>query len=170
DIVEAQKMMTRLNLDPDAEFQSLSAGMKRRVLFAGAMACNPDLLLLDEPTNHLDIKAIDQLEDLLVRYKKTLLFVTHDRMFLKKIATRIVELDRGELFNWACDYETYLKRREEMLETEEKQHARFDKKLAQEEQWLRKGIKARRTRNEGRVRALTKMREERRQRREHAGT
>ena len=136
--------------------------MKRRVLLARALVDEPDILLLDEPTNHLDIEAIRWLEDFLLRYGGTLIFVTHDRMFLGRLATRIVELDRGHLYDWACDYPTFLKRKEELLAAEARQAALFDKKLAQEEVWIRKGIEARRTRNEGRVRALKAMREARR--------
>ena len=129
-----------------------------------------DILLLDEPTNHLDIDAIAWLETFLLREARTLLFVTHDRMFLRKLATRIVELDRGRLRDWACDYDTYLERREADLTAESAQRARFDKRLAEEETWIRRGVKARTTRNEGRVRALERMREERRARRETMGT
>jgi ATP-binding cassette subfamily F protein uup len=125
--------------------------LKRRVYLARGLVGNPDLLLLDEPTNHLDIPSIDWLEDFLKRWGGTLLFVTHDRVFLQRLATRIVELDRGKLFDWNCDYPTFVKRKEEMLASEQSQNAIFDKKLAQEEQWIRKGIEARRTRNEGRV-------------------
>ncbi|MBT8046534.1 MAG: ATP-binding cassette domain-containing protein [Pontiella sp.] len=137
---------------------------------AQALVCEPDILVLDEPTNHLDIESIQWLENFLGRYRGTLLFVTHDRTFLRKLATRIVELDRGNLHSWACDYDTYLQRKEALLDGEAGQWAQFDKKLAQEEIWIRKGIKARRTRNEGRVRALEKMRSERGQRRERTGT
>ena len=140
--------------------------MKRRVLLARALVAEPDLLLLDEPTNHLDIDAIDWLEDFLARWKATLIFVTHDRMFLRKLATRILEIDRGRLFDWSCDYDTFLGRKEAALAAEEKQNALFDKKLAEEEVWIRTGIKARRTRNEGRVRALEKLRRVRSERRE----
>ena len=125
--------------------------MKRRVLLAKALVGSPDILLLDEPTNHLDIDAIGWLEEFLLRYARTLLFVTHDRAFLRRLATRILELDRGRLTSWSCDYETYLQRKEAALEAEARQQAEFDKKLAKEEVWIRTGIKARRTRNEGRV-------------------
>jgi ATP-binding cassette subfamily F protein uup len=144
--------------------------MQRRVLIARALARESDILLLDEPTNHLDIDAIAWLETFLLREARTLLFVTHDRMFLRKLATRIVELDRGRLRDWACDYDTYLERREADLAAESAQRARFDKRLAEEETWIRRGVKARTTRNEGRVRALERMREERRARREQVGT
>ena len=159
-----------MGLDPLARFEALSSGMKRRVLLARALVDEPDILLLDEPTNHLDIEAIRWLEDFLLRFGVTLIFVTHDRMFLGRLATRIVELDRGHLYDWACDYPTFLKRKEELLAAEARQAALFDKKLAQEEVWIRKGIEARRTRNEGRVRALKAMREARARRRERQGS
>ncbi|HBA54612.1 MAG TPA: ABC transporter ATP-binding protein, partial [Syntrophorhabdus aromaticivorans] len=142
---------------------------KRRVFLARALVSEPDLLLLDEPTNHLDIGTIVRLEDFLLRYEKTIMFVTHDRAFLQRLATRIVEIDRGRLVSFSCDYKTYLDRRQALLDAEEKQWHDFDRKLAKEEIWIRQGIKARRTRNEGRVRALLKMREERARRREQAG-
>ena len=143
-----------MKLDADAPFASLSSGMKRRVLLAKSLVLEPDVLLLDEPTNHLDIDSIRWLEDYLLRYGGTLVFVTHDRTFLSRLATRIVEVDRGRLFDWSCDYPTFLERKEAALSAEEGQNALFDKRLAQEEVWIRKGIQARRTRNEGRVRAL----------------
>ncbi|HSL45166.1 MAG TPA: ATP-binding cassette domain-containing protein [Anaerolineales bacterium] len=164
-----EKVLSRMELDPEVRFEALSAGMKRRVYLARGLARNPDLLLLDEPTNHLDITSIDWLENFLKRWGGTLLFVTHDRVFLQRLATRIVELDRGKLFDWNCDYSTFVKRKEEMLSAEQAQNANFDKKLAQEEQWIRKGIEARRTRNEGRVRALKRLREIRSERREQSG-
>ena len=163
-------VISRMGLDPAARFEELSSGMKRRVLLARALVGEPDILLLDEPTNHLDIDAIRWVEDFLLRYGGTLIFVTHDRAFLGRLATRIVELDRGRLFDWPCDYPTFLKRKEEVLAAEERQNTLFDKKLAQEEVWIRKGIQARRTRNEGRVRALKALREARAQRRERQGT
>ena len=166
----AEKAISRLGLSPGADFGSLSGGMQRRALIARALALESDLLLLDEPTNHLDIDGIAWLENFLLREARTLLFVTHDRMFLRKLATRIVELDRGRLRDWACDYETYLDRREADLAAESAQRARFDKRLAEEETWIRRGVKARGTRNEGRVRALERLREERRVRRERVGT
>jgi ATP-binding cassette subfamily F protein uup len=166
---QVEKILSRMELMPEARFELLSAGMKRRIYLARGLARNPDLLLLDEPTNHLDINSIDWLEDFLKRWGGTLLFVTHDRVFLERLATRIVELDRGKLFDWDCDYPTFVKRKEEMLSAEQSQNAIFDKKLAQEEQWIRKGIEARRTRNEGRVRALKRLREMRRERRELSG-
>jgi ATP-binding cassette subfamily F protein uup len=168
--VAAEKSISRLGLTPGADFGTLSGGMQRRVLIARALARDADILLLDEPTNHLDIDGIAWLETFLLREGRTLLFVTHDRMFLRKLATRIVELDRGKLRDWACDYDTYLERREADLAAESTQRARFDKRLAEEETWIRRGVKARTTRNEGRVRALEKMREERRERREQVGT
>jgi ABC transport system ATP-binding/permease protein len=163
-------ILSRAGLDGSAAFEGLSSGMKRRVLLARTLVAQPDILLLDEPTNHLDIDAIGWLEDFLLRSAVTLIFVTHDRAFLGRLATRIVELDRGRLFDWPCDYATFLKRRDEMLAAEERQNALFDKKLAQEEVWIRKGIQARRTRNEGRVRALKALREERQARRDKQGT
>ena len=163
-------LLSRMGLDGNARFEALSSGMKRRVLLARALVGDPDVLLLDEPTNHLDIEAIRWLEDYLVREGPTLVFVTHDRALLGRLATRIVELDRGKLYDWACDYATFLKRREELLAGEERQRALFDKRLAQEEVWIRKGVEARRTRNEGRVRALKAMREQRQLRRERQGT
>jgi ATP-binding cassette subfamily F protein uup len=167
--LQVQQVLSRMQLDPAASFEVLSAGLKRRVILARGLARNPDLLLLDEPTNHLDIDAIDWLEDFLKRWGGTLLFVTHDRVFLQHLTTRIVELDRGQLFDWNCDYPTFLQRQEARLKAEEAQNATFDKKLAQEEQWIRQGIEARRTRNEGRARALKRLREIRRERREQAG-
>ncbi|MEZ6118785.1 MAG: ATP-binding cassette domain-containing protein [Pirellulaceae bacterium] len=166
----AEQILSRMQLDKDARFETLSSGMKRRVLLAQSLAAKPDVLLLDEPTNHLDIDAITWLEDFLLNWPATLIFVTHDRTFLRRLANRILEIDRGHLFDWSCDYETFLKRKEDALAAEEKQNALFDKKLAQEEVWIRTGIKARRTRNEGRVRALKKMRDERRERREKVGS
>ena len=147
----------------------LSAGMKRRALLARALVRNPEILLLDEPTNHLDVQAIGWLEDYLLRYRGTILFVTHDRALLRKLATRIVELDRGRLSSWACGYETYLQRKETALEAEARQQSEFDKKLAREEVWIRTGIQARRTRNEGRVCALEELRSVRAARRDQPG-
>jgi ATP-binding cassette subfamily F protein uup len=164
-----EAVISRLSLNPDMQFSALSGGMKRRVLLAQALVTEPDILLLDEPTNHLDIASITWLEEFLKSYSGTLLFITHDRTFLQALATRIVQLDRGQLTSFPGDYESYLKRREELLAEEEQQNALFDKKLAQEEIWIRQGIKARRTRNEGRVRALQQLRRERSQRREKQG-
>ena len=165
-----EEIMQEMKLPAAQQFAELSGGMKRRVLLAKALAGQPDLLLLDEPTNHLDLDSIQWLETFLMERRCTLFFVTHDRAFLRKLATRIVELDRGQLTSWSCDYDTYLERKSAALEAEEKQRALFDKKLAQEEAWLRQGVKARRTRNEGRVRALESLRAERKQRRERMGT
>ena len=165
-----EKIISRMELDADVKFEDMSAGMKRRVLLAKSLVLEPDLLLLDEPTNHLDIVAINWLEEFLLKFKSTLLFVTHDRMFLKRLATRIIELDRGNLSDWSCDYETFRNRKQAVLDAEEKQWELFDKKLASEEIWIRQGIKARRTRNEGRVEALKKMRELRKARRERTGS
>ncbi len=168
--LQVENTLSRMSLSPEARFESLSAGLKRRALLARGLARDPDLLLLDEPTNHLDIEAIGWMEELLLRMSGTLVFVTHDRMFLQKLATRIVEVDRGSLVDWACDYTTFLKRREAALKVEAEHWVQFDKKLDREEAWIRQGIKARRTRNEGRVRALEALREERRRRRERVGT
>ena len=168
-IDEIGKIMSKMEISGDWDYDSLSGGQKRRVILAGALVCSPDVILLDEPTNHLDIETIAWLEDFLLRLSTTLVFVTHDRMLLRRLATRIIELDRGKLYDWNCDYDTFLKRKADVLAAEEKDWERFDKKLAQEEVWIRRGIEARRTRNEGRVRALKKMREERKQRRERIG-
>lgn len=162
--------LSLLDIDRNLIYKDLSAGMKRRTLLGRAIVNEPDILLLDEPTNHLDIEFIMWLEEFLVRYNGTVFFVTHDRTFMQKIANRIIELDRGKIFDWKCDYTTFLSRKEAWLESEEVQNSLFDKKLGKEEVWIRKGIKARRTRNEGRVRALKKMREERAMRREVIGS
>jgi ATP-binding cassette subfamily F protein uup len=167
---KVETVLNRTSLDENSEFNLLSAGLKRRVLLARALVSDPDILLLDEPTNHLDIASILWLEEFLQNYDKTILFVTHDRTFLQKISTRIVEIDRGKLFSFSCNYATYLERRQAMQEAEESQWQAFDKKLAKEEVWVRQGIKARRTRNEGRVRALIQMRRERAERREREGS
>ena len=164
-----ENVLTRLGLDGEADFAALSGGMKRRVLLAQALASAPDILLLDEPTNHLDIASIQWLEDALRNLAPALVFVTHDRRFLRALATRIVEIDRGHVSSWPGDYDNYLRRREERLHAEAQANAHFDRKLAEEEVWIRQGIKARRTRNEGRVRALQAMRRERAQRRELQG-
>jgi ATP-binding cassette subfamily F protein uup len=167
---EVERVLNRLALDADAEFASLSGGTKRRVLLAQALVAKPDILLLDEPTNHLDIDTIIWLEEFLMKSSSSILFVTHDRAFARKVANRVAELDRGRLYSFDCGYDQFVERREALLEAEITRQALFDKKLAQEEAWIRQGIKARRTRNEGRVRALKGLREERRQRRERIGT
>ena len=164
-----EQALSELALEPLARVETLSAGVQRRVLLARALVMDPDLLLLDEPTNHLDIEAILRLEDRLMRRDGSLIFVTHDRAFLRRLATRILDLDRGVLRSFDCDYATYLRRKQAVLETEAKQHATFDKKLAKEEAWIRRGIQARRTRNMGRVRALQAMRVDRQQRPERVG-
>ena len=162
-------VLSRLELEPDQEFSRLSGGLKRRVLLARALANDPELLLLDEPTNHLDLEAISRLEDFLLGFNGALLFVTHDRRLVRRLATRIVELDRGRLQSWPGDYDNYLRRREEQLAAEENANRKFDRKLAEEEAWIRQGVKARRTRNQGRVEALRQMRRDRTQRREQSG-
>lgn len=164
-----ESILSRMGLDGETDVSTLSAGMTRRVLLARALVGEPDILLLDEPTNHLDLEAIGWLEAFLLRFEGTLLFVTHDRMLLRRVSTRIWDLDRGRLSSWECDYETYLQRKEAALAAESQEWSRFDDKLAQEEVWIRTGIKARRTRNEGRVRQLEQMRQERRNRRERIG-
>lgn len=165
-----ERMISQMSLDPNARFGILSAGMKRRVLLARALAIKPDLLLLDEPTNHLDIESIGWLEEFLLKHVVTMLFVTHDRMLLRKLAGKILELDRGGLSGWSCNYDTFLNRRELTLESEAEQCAVFDKKVAKEEVWIRQGIKARRTRSDARIRALIEMREAQRTRRKRVGS
>ena len=167
---QADMVMTRLELPPAAIVDSLSGGWKRRVLLARALVGQPDLLLLDEPTNHLDIEAITWLESFLAEYRGAVVFVTHDRAFLERLATRIVELDRGRLTSWPGDYATFERKKEEWLGNEELANAKFDKKMATEEVWLRRGVKARRTRDEGRVKALMAMRADRAERRSRIGT
>ena len=164
-----EAVLTQLGLPADTDFSALSGGMKRRTLLAQALVRKPDILLLDEPTNHLDIEAIGWLEGFLKQFAGSIVFITHDRTFVRALATRIVEIDRGALTDWPGDYDNYLRRREERLHAEARANALFDKKLAQEEVWIRQGIKARRTRNEGRVRALQALRNERSNRRELAG-
>ncbi|MCB9953852.1 MAG: ATP-binding cassette domain-containing protein [Planctomycetaceae bacterium] len=163
------RQLKMMGLNEDEPFAALSSGMKRRVLLARALATEPDLLILDEPTNHLDIDSITWLEGFLKKFGGSLLFITHDRVFLQALATRILEIDRARLFDWTCDYRTFLERREQAQNAEEQQNKLFDKKLAEEEAWIRQGIKARRTRNEGRVRALKQMRRDRMERRESLG-
>jgi ATP-binding cassette subfamily F protein uup len=166
---QIESILSRLQLDGEQSFDDLSGGWKRRALLARALVANPDLLLLDEPTNHLDIPAIEWLENFLLGYKATLLFVSHDRAFVRKLATRIIELDRGRLSSWTGNFDKYQENKQAALDAEAQQAALFDKRLAEEEVWIRQGIKARRTRNEGRVRRLEAMREEFRQRRNLQG-
>jgi ATP-binding cassette subfamily F protein uup len=161
---KVETVMSRLGLDGELAAETLSGGWRRRAMLARALVSDPDILLLDEPTNHLDLDAISWLEDVMVDFRGALLFVSHDRAFIRKLATRIVELDRGVLSSWEGDYDNYLRRKSEQIETEARHDALFDKKLSQEEAWIRKGIKARRTRNEGRVRELKSLREQRKQR------
>ncbi len=166
---EIETVLKSVSIDNDDLIENLSGGQRRRVLLAKALVTNPDLLLLDEPTNHLDIQSIVWMETFLQNFSGSILFITHDRAFLKQLSTRIIELDRGQLSSWKCDYETFLIRKQTALETEGKHNAVFDKKLAQEETWIRQGIKARRTRNEGRVRKLKELRSSREKRRESSG-
>ncbi len=166
---QVEKAISLAGLDKKNIFNTLSAGMKRQVLLAKALVAEPDILLLDEPTNHMDIDAVKRLEDLLAKFTGAVIFVTHDRVFLQKLASRIVEIDRGKLFDQSCGYAAFLERRIAALEDEETRNSLFDKKLGKEEQWIRQGIRARRTRNEGRVRELEKLRNLRQQRRERTG-
>ncbi len=166
----AERLLEQMKLPVDMEFAALSAGQKRRVLLARGLVEDPQLLLLDEPTNHLDLESIQWLEEFLLEWGGALLFVTHDRAFLRKISTRIIEIDRGKLVGWACDYDTFLVRKEAVLEAEEVQRALFDKKLAQEEVWIRRGVKAQRSRAQNRIHALENMRAERAARRDKTGT
>lgn len=163
-------VLSKLELNGEQRFAGLSGGMKRRVLLARALVQEPDVLLLDEPTNHLDLASIRWLEGVLKGYPATLVFISHDRAFIRALATRIIELDRGRLTSWPGDYDKYLAGKQAALDNEERAHAEFDKKLSQEERWIRQGIKARRTRNEGRVRALKALRDEYAQRRNRTGT
>ncbi len=166
---QVARIISQMNLADDGRVSTFSAGMKRQVLLAAALVAQPDILLLDEPTNHLDMAAIEWLEALLLKWSGTLIMITHDRMMIGRLATRIVEIDRGKLYSWHCGYHTYLQRAQELQEAEEKGNARFDKKLSAEEAWIRQGIKARRTRNEGRVRELEKLRQLHRSRRDRIG-
>lgn len=167
---QTETLLSRMNLSADAAVDTMSSGMKRRVLLARALVSQPDLLLLDEPTNHLDIDSIRWLENFLQGWQQAFMFITHDRQFLRQLASRILEIESGRLFDWTCDYDTFLRRKEEQLAALEKQEALFDKKLAEEEAWIRQGIKARRTRNEGRVRRLKELREQRSARASKQGT
>jgi len=164
-----ETVLSRLGLDGKTSMKALSGGWRRRAMLARALVCEPDVLLLDEPTNHLDIEAITWLEDFLAEYRGALLFVSHDRAFLKRLATRIIELDRGQITSWPGSYNDYLRQKAEQLAAEVQHNIIFDKKLSKEEAWIRQGVKARRTRNEGRVRALEALREKRRKRRERVG-
>lgn len=165
-----ETVLLHLGLDADAPFAGASGGRKRQTLLARALVGDPDILLLDEPTNHLDIEAVEWMEDFLIDRSATVVFVTHDRAFLRRVATRIVELDRGRLVDWGPDYDAYIERKDAALAAEAREWSEFDKKLAKEEVWIRTGIQARRTRNEGRVRALEALRLERRARRERVGS
>lgn len=165
-----KEVLAKLELNANTQLSELSGGWLRKAALARALVCAPDVLLLDEPTNHLDVEAIEWLEEFLLGFEGSIVFISHDRSFIRKMATRIVDLDRGQLVSYSGDYDTYLTTKEENLRVEALQNELFDKKLAQEEIWIRQGIKARRTRNEGRVRALKALREERRQRRDVLGT
>ena len=164
-----EAILGKTGIDPELPYDSLSGGQKRRVLFAKALALEPDILLLDEPTNHLEIPSIQWLEGILSRYNGAILFISHDRAFVRRLATRILELDRGQIRSWNCTYDQFVNYQMAQIEDEERANKLFDKRLAEEEVWIRKGIKARRTRNEGRVRALIRMREERKERRSRTG-
>lgn len=166
---QVESVIARMKLDPESDFQNLSGGQKRRALLARALVLKPEVLLLDEPTNHLDIDSIDWLEEFLLNYPGTVFFVTHDRVFMTHLATRILELDRGKVYSWACDYKTFLERKQAVLDVEEAHWGHFDKKLIKEEEWIRQGVKARRCRNEGRVKALERLRQEKKQQRKAEG-
>ena len=166
---QVEGVIAKLKLDPDNDFTRLSGGQKRRALLARALVLKPEVLLLDEPTNHLDIDSMLWLEGFLLNYPGTVFFVTHDRMFMTRLATRILELDRGKIFSWSCDYKTFLQRKQTVLDIEEARWNHFDKKLAEEEIWIRKGVKARRSRNEGRIKALERLREEKKAQRKAIG-
>jgi ABC transport system ATP-binding/permease protein len=167
---EVDTILTRLHLDPDAEFSTLSGGTRRRVFLARTLLGSPDVVLLDEPTNHLDLDSIALLESYLLRYCRTFLFVTHDRSFLRRLASRMIELDRGHLSDWRCDYDTFLAQKEEVLHAETREWERMDERLEKEEAWRRQGVKARTVRNQGRLRALEALRLERSRRRERIGS
>ena len=167
--MKVEAILDRLDLPGDAAFDSMSGGWQRRVMLAQALVSEPDLLILDEPTNHMDIATIRWLEEQLLQFKGTLLFISHDRAFVQALSTRIIELDRGSIYSWKGTYQGFLEHQEQRLAAEEVQNALFDKRLAEEEVWIRQGIKARRTRNEGRVERLKEMRNQRSQRRERQG-
>ncbi|MDP2831491.1 MAG: ATP-binding cassette domain-containing protein, partial [Candidatus Omnitrophota bacterium] len=166
---QVQEVIAKMKLEPDSDFAQLSGGQKRRALLARALVLKPEVLLLDEPTNHLDIDSMLWLEGFLLNYPGTVFFVTHDRMFMTRLATRIIELDRGKIYSWPCDYQTFLERKQAALDIDEARWGHFDKKLAEEEVWIRKGVKARRCRNEGRVKALERLREEKKTQRKAIG-